>query len=242
MKIIKPIVFFDLETTSIDTETARIVQIACVKISPNNEKETKEFLVNPTVPIPLDASEIHHITNDMVKNSPTFKQLSINLRNWFDGCDLGGYNSNSFDIPVLSAELVRAGLEPINWNPNLFDVLLLYRHLFPNTLSDVYKRLIGKDLDGAHNALIDVEATLEIAEYLTVDETVGAVDLILQGDKLRVDLAGKLYKDSQGVIRYNFGKDKDSSVAENTGFARWMLNQGFPQETKNIILEILKNK
>ncbi len=240
MKLTKPIVFFDLETSGTDTEKHRIVQIACIKILPNGERETKELLINPTVPIPIEASEIHGITDDMIKDAPTFKQVSVNLRKWFEGCDLGGYNSNSFDIPLLSAELVRAGLEPINWNPSLFDVLLLYRHLFPNTLSEVYKRLIGKELDGAHNALIDVEATLEIAEHLTGEESAEEVDVVLQGDKLRVDLAGKLYKDSQGVVRYNFGKDKDSSVKDNPGFARWMLNQNFPKETKDIITEILK--
>jgi DNA polymerase-3 subunit epsilon len=204
MKITKPTVFFDLETNSVDTETARIVEIACIKILPDGTRETKTLRVNPEVEIPLEATEVHGITNEMVKDCPTFKQISVSLRGWFEGCDLGGYNSNFYDIPLLSAELVRAGLEPIDWNPSLLDALTLYRNLFPNTLSDVYKRLTGKELEGAHGALADVTSTIEITEILTKDleqQTVSEIDLMLQGDRLRFDLAGKLYKDDEGVVR-----------------------------------------
>jgi DNA polymerase-3 subunit epsilon len=242
MKITKPIIWFDIESTGVNTEEDRIVEIACLKINPDGSKETKVTLINPEISIPSEASEVHGITDEMVKNKPIFKQISSSLREWFKDCDLGGYNSNNYDVPLLSAELVRAGLEPINWNPNLFDAFQLYRHLFPNTLSDVYKRLTGEDLEGAHGALADIEATFKIAEILTKDleqQTVEQIDLLLQGDKLRFDLAGKLYKDSEGVVRYAFGKDKDKSVKDEPGFARWMLNQSFPKETKDKLKEVL---
>jgi len=242
MKITKPIVWFDLETSGVNTEEDRIVEIACLKINPDGTRETKVTLINPEIDIPLEASTVHGITNETVKDSPKFKQIATSLREWFKDCDLGSYNGNNFDIPLLSAELVRAGLEPIDWNPNLLDALSLYRHLFPNTLSDVYKRLTGKELEGAHGALADVEATFEIAEILTKDleqQTTEEIDLMLQADKIRVDLAGKLYKDEDGVVRYAFGKDVNKSVKDEPGFAKWMLNNSFPQETKNKLKQIL---
>ena len=242
MKLNKPIVWFDLETSGVSTEEDRIVEIACLKINPDGTRETKVTLINPEIDIPLGASNVHGITNETVKDSPKFKQIAISLREWFKDCDLGSYNGNNFDIPILSAELVRAGLEPIDWNPNLLDALSLYRNLFPNTLSDVYKRLTGKELEGAHSALSDVEATFEIAEILTRDleqQTIEAIDLMLQADKIRVDLAGKLYKDNEGVVRYAFGKDVNKSVKDEPGFAKWMLNNSFPQETKNKLKQIL---
>lgn len=242
MKLNKPIVWFDLETSGVSTEEDRIVEIACLKINPDGTRETKVTLINPEIDIPLGASNVHGITNETVKDSPKFKQIAISLREWFKDCDLGSYNGNNFDIPLLSAELVRAGLEPIDWNPNLLDALSLYRNLFPNTLSDVYKRLTGKELEGAHSALSDVEATFEIAEILTKDleqQTIEEIDLMLQADKIRVDLAGKLYKDNEGVVRYAFGKDVNKSVKDEPGFAKWMINNSFPQETKNKLKQIL---
>lgn len=242
MKLTKSILFFDLETTGINTEEDRIVEIACLKINPDGTRETKVTLINPEVPIPLEASNVHGITDETVKEAPKFKQIAVSLREWFNNCDLGSYNGNNFDVPLLSAELVRVGLEPIDWNPNLLDILALYRNLFPNTLSDVYKRLTGKELDGAHSALVDVEGTFEIAEILTKtleQQTVEEIDLMLQGERIRVDLAGKLYKDSDGVVRYSFGKDVNKSVKDEPGFAKWMLNQSFPKETKDKIKEIL---
>jgi DNA polymerase-3 subunit epsilon len=241
MKIIKPIVFFDLETSSVDTETARIVEIACIKINPDGTRETKTTRINPEIEIPLEATAVHGITNEDVKDSPTFKQVGTSLREWFEGCDLGSYNGNNYDIPLLSAELVRAGLEPIDWNPNLLDALIMYRHLFSNTLSDVYKRLTGKELENSHSALADVEATLTIAEILIKDleqQTVSEIDLMLQGDKLRYDLAGKMYKDSESIVRWNFSKNKDKPVLEDSGFINWFMNQSFPKESKDKIKEL----
>lgn len=238
----KDLIFFDLETTGVNVNSDRIVQIAAIKIKTDGSREEKNTLVNPEIPIPKEASDVHGITDDIVKNSATFKQLSVSLREWFKDCDLAGYNSNNFDIPLLSTELYRSGLSGIDWNPNLLDVFTLYRHIYPNTLSDVYKRLTNKKLENAHDALSDVRATEEIASILiekVENADIKNIDLMLQGDKLRVDLAGKLYKSEDGIVRYSFGKDAGKSVKDEPGFGRWMLNQDFPFETKEIIKKII---
>lgn len=251
MKLEKSIIYFDIESTGVETDSARIIELACIKFNTDGSKEEKTILVNPNIPIPIEASSVHNITNEMVKDKPPFKQYAQSIRNWFDGCDLAGFNSDNYDIPLLSAEFERSGLQGINWNPALLDIMKLYRLLYPNSLSDVYKRLTGKGLEGAHGALVDILATKEIADILipklkeTTEktlETVFEIDDFLQGDKKRFDLAGKLWKDSEDVIRYNFGKDKDKSVKEEQGFGRWMLNQSFSQETKNKLKEILNGK
>lgn len=248
MKLEKPLIYYDIESTGVEIDTARIVELACIKYNVDGTQEEKTILVNPGVPIPKEASDVHGITDEDVKDKPFFKQYASAIRSWFDGCDLAGFNSDNYDVPLLSAEFERAGLEGINWNPTLFDVLKLYRELFPNTLSEVYKRLTGKELEGAHSALIDIQATKEIGDIifpLLVEksditiETPKDVDEYLQGERRRVDLSGKLWKDSEGVVRYNFGKDKDKSVFDNKGFGQWMLNQSFPKETKDKLKQIL---
>lgn len=250
MKLEKPIIYFDIESTGVETETARIIELSCIKFNPDGTKEEKTILVNPETPIPLESSEIHGITDEDVKDKPTFKQYAQSVRNWFYDCDLAGFNSDNYDVPLLSAEFERAGLQGINWNPNLLDIMKLYRLLYPNTLSDVYKRLTGKELEGAHGAVADILATKEIADILilqlkqTAEEslkTIGDIDLFIQGERKRVDLAGKLWKDDEGVVRYAFGKDKDKSVKEEQGFGKWMLNQSFPKQTKDIIKILLNN-
>ena len=248
MKLEKPIIYYDIESSGIETETARIVELACIKYNVDGTREEKTILVNPGVPIPKEASDVHGITDEMVKDKPFFKQYASAIRSWFEGCDLAGFNSDNYDVPLLSAEFERAGLEGINWNPTLFDVLKLYRELFPNTLSEVYKRLTGKELEGAHGAVVDIKATKEIGDIIfpllvekseTPIETPKDVDEYLQGERRRVDLSGKLWKDSEGVVRYNFGKDKDKPVIDNKGFGQWMLNQSFPKETKDKLRELL---
>ena len=129
MKLEKPIIYFDIESTGVETESARIIELACIKYNVDGAQEEKTILVNPGVPIPKEASDVHGITDEMVKDKPFFKQYAQAIRNWFEGCDLAGFNSDNYDIPLLSAEFERVGLEGINWNPNLLDVMKLYRLL-----------------------------------------------------------------------------------------------------------------
>ncbi len=251
MKLEKSIIYFDIESTGVETETARIVELACIKYNVDGTQEEKTILVNPGVPIPIEASDVHGITDEMVKDKPFFKQYAQAIRNWFEGCDLAGFNSDNYDIPLLSAEFERAGLEGINWNPNLLDIMKLYRLLYPNTLSDVYKRLTGKELEGAHGALIDIVGTKEIADILIpklqdLSETpldyVKHIDEYMQGDKRRFDLSGKMYVDTDGVVKWNFSKNKDKAVLSDLGFVNWFMGQGFPQESKNKIKGVLNEK
>ncbi len=244
MKLNRDLVWFDAESTGIDTETARIIELACIKIKTDGTVEQKEIRINPEIPIPLESTEVHGITDEMVKDCPKFKQVASSMRSWFDGCDLAGFNSNNYDVPLLSAEFVRAGLKPIDWEPNLLDVLQLYRHLYPNTLSDVYKRLTGKELEGAHEALSDVVATKDICDILLkemVVETVEGVDKLLQADKIRVDLAGKMYRDSEGVAKWNFGKNKNMPITKNDSFNSWFMKQNFPQNSKDKLTEVINS-
>lgn len=247
MKLEKSIIYFDIESTGVETESARIVELACIKYNPDGTQEEKTIKVNPTIPIPIEASDVHGITDEMVKDLPTFKQYAQAIRNWFEGCDLAGFNSDNYDVPLLSAEFERSGLEGISWNPNLLDIIKLYRLLYPNTLSEVYKRLTGKELEGAHGAVVDILGTKEIADILipqlndTVEEqlvTIAEIDSFMQGDKKRVDLAGKMYTDVDGVVKWNFSKNKDKAVLADTGFVNWFNQQGFPQESKNKIKEL----
>lgn len=251
MKLERPIIYFDIESTGVETETARIVELACIKYNVDGTQEEKTILVNPGVSISIEASEVHGITDEMIKDKPLFKQYAQYIRNWFDGCDLAGFNSDNYDIPLLSAEFERSGLEGINWNPNLLDIMKLYRLLYPNTLSDVYKRLTGKELEGAHGALVDILGTKEIADILIpklqdLSETpldyVKHIDEYMQGEKRRFDLAGKMYVDTDGVVKWNFSKNKDKAVLSDIGFVNWFIGQGFPQESKNKIKELQQIK
>ena len=247
MKLEKSIIYFDIESTGVETESARIVELACIKYNPDGTQEEKTIKVNPTIPIPIEASDVHGITDEMVKDLPTFKQYAQAIRNWFEGCDLAGFNSDNYDVPLLSTEFERSGLEGISRNPNLLDIIKLYRLLYPNTLSEVYKRLTGKELEGAHGAVVDILGTKEIADILipqlndTVEEqlvTIAEIDSFMQGDKKRVDLAGKMYTDVDGVVKWNFSKNKDKAVLADAGFVNWFNQQGFPQESKNKIKEL----
>lgn len=241
----RDLVFLDFETTSVDTETARIVQIGAIKYKADGTVEEKDVLVNPECEIPLEASEVHGITNEMVSDKPTFKQISVSFRSWLQNCDFAHYNGDSYDLPILNAELVRSGLEPIDWEFNSVDVLKLYRHMHPNTLSDVYTRLTGKVPENAHNAVADLHMTKEVLDILSKDledSSAEAVDKLLQGDRLRYDIAGKMYKDLDGVVRWNFGKVKDQDVKSDSGYIKWFMFQNFPQDSKNKLQEALKSE
>lgn len=246
MKLVKPLIIFDLETTGVDTSKDRIVQIAAIKMFPDGSTEEKNLLINPEMPIPAEAMEVHGVTDDMVKDSPKFKQISKALKSWFEGCDIGGFNSDNYDVQLLSIEMERAGILFIDWDCNFVDVSKIYRHLYPRTLSAVYERLTGQSHDNAHDAMADVRATKKILEVLCQnnmpeDITSAEIDDLLQGDKKRVDLAGKMYKDANGDIRWNFSKNMNQLVTSDYGFAEWVLKNDFPLETKKIIRELIKS-
>lgn len=235
MKLTKPIIFFDLETTGVDIAKDRICQIACIKIDLDGNQTEKELLINPNMPIPKEATEVHGITDEMVADKPTFANISKSLFEFFEGCDIAGYNSNVFDVPLLAEEFSRSRIEFPNWELNFVDVLQYERVLKPNKLADVYKRYTGKDLEGAHNALNDVRATLEILLHQTEgnkDIFPADIDQLCQGDRRRFDVAGKCYINKDNEVCWSFGKLMHRPVLNDIGYLDWVLNNDFPFELK----------
>lgn len=244
MKFKKPIIFFDLETTGVDTMVDKIVQIATIKIDPKGHKEEKSYLVNPEMPIPVGASAVHGITDDMVKDSPTFSKYAKGLSEYLQGCDIGGYNSNNYDIPLLLEEFSRVGVELDMSETNFVDVLAIERQLNPNTLSAVYERYMGQPLEDAHDALIDVKATVSILEQQIalhkIKSDASALDAFSQGENKRVDIAGKLCE-IDGEVCWTFGKYRHQPLKNDLSYVSWFLKQPIPTQTKKIINKLFNN-
>ena len=240
----RPIIFFDLETTGVDIATSRIVEIACIKIDLDGTKTEKHALINPTIPIPKEASEVHGITDEKVANAPKFVELSKSLYAFFYGCDIAGYNSDSFDIPLLVQEFSRCNIIFGDWDFNTIDVLSVERVLRPNKLSDVYKRYTGKDLEDAHSALADVNATLEILfhQYDGKEEITPEEIESQYRQKKRYDLSNKLYVNADGKVCWSFGKLMNQPIENDISYVDWVLKQNsFTNETKRKINEYLNS-
>ncbi|AHK11349.1 DNA polymerase III epsilon subunit [Flavobacterium sp. phage 1/32] len=246
MVLQKPIVFFDLETTGTDVAKDKIVQLACVKINLDGSIEEKEILLNPTIEISKEASEVHGITNEMVKDKPLFSQISKALFAYFFGCDIGGYNSDSFDVPLLIEEFSRCGIDFPTWDLNFIDVLKHERLINTNKLGDVYKRYTGKEIENAHDALSDVRATIEVLRHQIKgrEEEVSpeSIDLFCQGDKKRFDIAGKAFYNLEGVVCWSFGKNINKPITNDRNYLDWVLNNDFPKETKEKLKNLIETK
>lgn len=245
MQLKKPLAFIDLETTGTNLGTDRIVEIAIVKLLPDGSKSIKRKLVNPEMPISKASSDVHGITDDMVKDAPTFKQLAQELKQILDGCDLAGYNSNRFDIPLLVEEFLRAGVEFETKGRKLLDVQKIFHLMEQRTLSAAYKFYCNKTLESAHSAAVDASATQEILEaqlqrYPALGNTVESI-LKTIGEELIVDFARRFTMEN-GVEVFNFGKFKGKPVAEilkaEPQYYDWMMKGDFPQHTKQKLTEI----
>lgn len=246
MKLIRPIVFFDVETTGKDVTTDRIVQLACVKLNTDGSKEQKDIMLNPDFPISVEATTLHGITNEMVVDKPKFRKIAKSLLDFFKDCDLGGYNSDVFDIPILIEEFQRCGIDFPDWDLNLVDVLKHERLINNNKLESVYRRYTGKNLENSHNALCDVLATVEVLEHQirllddSKEHTPQSIDLFCQGDKKRFDISGKAYFNADDVVCWSFGKNIDKPVMNDKSYLDWVLNANFPNETKNKLKKLNK--
>lgn len=242
----KPIVFFDLETTGVNIGTDRIVEISILKVFPNGNKESKTWLVNPEVEIPKNASDIHGITNEKVVTEPTFKELAPKVSEMIAGCDLAGFNSNRFDIPLLAEELMRAGIDFDMKDRKAIDVQVIFHKKEQRTLSAGYQFYCGKELEGAHGAEADTNATYEILlaqidKYEDIGNSVEALSDYSSHTK-RADFAGFiLFNDDEQEI-FSFGKYKNRTVEEvfkeNPGYNNWIQNADFPLYTKKVLREI----
>ena len=246
LNLIKPIVFFDLETTGINIGTDKIVEISILKVFPNGNKESKTWLVNPEIEIPKNASDIHGITNEKVVTEPTFKELAPKISEMIAGCDLAGFNSNRFDIPLLAEELMRAGIDFDMNDRKAIDVQVIFHKKEQRTLSAGYQFYCGKELEGAHGAEADTNATYEILlaqldKYEDIENSVEALSEYSSHTK-RADFAGFILFNEEDKEVFSFGKYKNRTVEEvfkeNPGYNNWMQNADFPLYTKKVLREI----
>ena len=246
LNLTKPIVFFDLETTGIKIATDRVVEISILKVYPNGNKESKTWLVNPEVEIPKEASDIHGITNEKVVTEPTFKELAPEISKMIEGCDLAGFNSNRFDIPLLAEELMRADIDFDMKDRKAVDVQVIFHKKEQRTLSAGYQFYCGKELIGAHGAEADTNATYEILlaqldKYDDIENTVDALSEFSTHGK-RADFAGFILMNEDEQEIFSFGKYKGRTVEEvlkeNPGYNAWIQNADFPLYTKKVLREI----
>jgi DNA polymerase-3 subunit epsilon len=245
LKLTKPLAAIDLETTGVNPGTDRIVEIAIVKVLPDGTRIVKRKLLNPEMPIPKTSSDIHGITDEMVKDAPTFKQVANELKQVLDGCDIAGYNSNRFDIPLLMEEFLRVQVEFDMKGRKLVDVQKIFHQMEQRTLSAAYKFYCNKNLEGAHSAEADASATFEILEAQTIryPSLGNTVDTILKtiGEDVIVDFARRFIMEN-GVEVFNFGKFKGRAVSDvlkaEPQYYDWMMRGDFPQHTKQKLTEI----
>ena len=244
LKLDKPIVFFDLETTGIQIAKDRIVEISILKIFPNGNKESKTWLVNPTIPIPEETTAIHGISDEKVKNEPTFKKLAPEIAKLIKNCDLAGYNSNKFDIPLLAEEFLRAEVEFSIENRKKIDVQNIFHKLERRTLIAAYKFYCNKDLIDAHSAEADTNATYEILlaqinKYKELKNDISFLANYSQRGGKFVDAAGFIRYNDEGKEVLSFGKYRDITLEEiwkkNPGYFAWINQADFPLYTKNIM-------
>ncbi len=242
-----PLLFFDIESTGLSVATDRIVEISVLKIMPNGEKEIKTRRINPTIPISPEAQKIHGISNDDVKDCPTFKEIAKSLANWMAGCDFAGYNAIKFDIPLLSEEFLRAGVNFDFRKRKIVDVQNIFHKLEQRTLSAAYKFYCNKDLENAHSAEADTIATFEILEsQLDKYEGILENDIKFLADfstkSKFLDYAGRIALDDKDVPLINFGKHKGKPVEAvlrtDPSYYSWIMNGEFTLDTKQVITEL----
>ncbi len=241
------IVFFDLETTGVNISKDRIVEISVLKVHPNGKEEQRTIRVNPEMPIPKEASEVHGIYDEDVKECPTFKEIAKELARFMEGCDLGGYNSNRFDVPLLAEEFLRVGVDFDMRKRKFVDVQTIFHKMEQRTLSAAYRFYCDKCLEDAHSAAADTTATYEVLK----------AQLERYGDKLEnnieflskfstqnntVDFAGFIVYNEKGEEVFNFGKNKgvpvEKVLKEQPGYFSWIINSEFPLYTKKELTEI----
>ena len=246
LKLKNPLVFFDLETTGTNIVSDRIVEISYLKISPNGMEESKTMRINPGCPIPAESSAIHGIYDQDVANAPVFKAVAKNIAKDIEGCDLAGYNSNRFDIPLLAEEFLRAGVD-IDLNKRKFvDVQTIFHKMEQRTLSAAYKFYCDKSLENAHTAEADTMATYEVlkAQLDRYPELQNDVAFLADYSSFNknVDFAGRMVYDDKGVEVFNFGKYKGMSVSDvlkrDPGYYSWILNSDFTLNTKATLTKI----
>ena len=242
----KPICFFDLETTGINITKDRIVEISILKVNPNGTEEKKTWLVNPEMPIPAVVVAVHGITNEKVANEPTFKELAKEINSWIKDADLGGFNSNRFDIPLLAEEMLRADEDFDMKNRQSVDVQTIFHKMEQRTLTAAFKFYCDKSLEDAHSAEADTMATYEVLKaqldrYENLENDTAFLADFSSRKKL-ADFAGFIAYDKVGDECFSFGKHKGKKVTEilekEPGYFGWLLSADFPLYTKKVLTAI----
>lgn len=248
LSLSRPIACIDLETTGTSVTQDRIVEISIVKLFPNGDKDILTCRINPEMSIPKEASAVHGIFDEDVADEPTFKMLANKIKQYIDNCDLCGFNSNKFDLPMLTEEFLRVGIDVNLKDRCQVDVQQIFFKKEPRNLSAAYKYYCNKDLDGAHSAQVDAEATIEILlaqlnRYNDLDPNVQFLSDYSKGDDF-LDYSRRI-RLLNNIPVFNFGKYKDKPVAEifkkEPSYYDWMMKGDFALETKNVISKIFND-
>ena len=246
LKLHKPLCVFDLETTGVQVAKDRIVEISILKVNPDASRESKTWLVNPGMPIPPETSAIHGITDEKVKDAPTFKEIASKVMDMISGTDLGGFNSNRFDVPLLAEELLRAGFDFDLSKFKLVDAQTIFHKMEPRNLTAAYQFYCKKELVNAHSAEADVLATFEVLDaqvghYDDLPNDIASLSEISSHNKF-ADLAGFIAFDKEDKETFTFGKYKGQRVKEvfqkDLGYYGWIQNADFPLYTKKVLTGI----
>ena len=251
LKLKRPIAFFDLETTGTNISKDRIIQIYIIKIHPNGKEESLGYLINPQQPISEEITKITGITNEDVKDAPTFKEVAQEIFDFIKDCDLAGFNSNRFDIPLLTEEFLRAGIDFDPAKRKMVDVQVIFHKMEKRDLSAAYKFYVGKELKNAHSAEADTRATYEILlkqleKYSdSLENDIDKLHKFSTYDTLgnKVDLAGFVVYDKNNEPIINFGKFKGQRVEDvfkkEPGYFDWIMRSNFPLYTKKVFEAII---
>ncbi|HZF66130.1 MAG TPA: exonuclease domain-containing protein [Chitinophagaceae bacterium] len=246
LQLTKPLAFIDIEATGSNVSIDRIVEIAIIKHLPDGNRSSKRKLLNPQIPIPPAIEEIHGISNEMVKDAPSFKQAAQEIKQFLNGCDIACYNAYRLDIPLLVEEFIRAGVEFDMKNRKLVDVQKIFHQMEQRTLAAAYKFYCNKALENAHSAEADAAATAEIldAQLDKYPQLGNSVDSVLKsvGEDNIIDFARRFTYDDKGVEVFNFGKHKGRAVCDvlksEPQYYDWMMKGEFPMNTKQKLTEI----
>jgi DNA polymerase-3 subunit epsilon len=242
-----PIIFFDIESTGLNTASDRIVELSALKISPNGDQELKTRRMNPTIPISPEAQAIHGISDEDVKDCPTFKEIAKSFATWMSGCDFAGYNSIKFDIPMLAEELLRAGVEFDFRKRKLVDVQNIFHKMEQRTLSAAYQFYCNKNLENAHSAEADTIATFEILEAQLdkySDTLENNIDFLAKFSvrNISLDYAGRIALNDKEEPVINFGKHKGKSVfsvfKSEPSYYAWIMKGDFTLDTKQVLTKL----
>lgn len=246
----RPLAFFDLETTGTDVAKDRIVEICIIRMEVDGSRNTYVERINPTIPIPISSSEIHGIYDKDVLSAPSFAYKAQEIYDFLENCDLAGYNSNRFDIPLLIEEFLRVDDKYDLSDRNFVDVQNIFHKMEQRTLVAAYKFYCDKELVNAHSAEADVIATLEVLEsqldkYAELENDVSFLAEFSKGNRNNVDFAGRIGMNDEGVEVFNFGKHKDKAVTEvfakEPSYYHWMINADFPAYTKKVLTRIYRS-